>query len=69
MATCNVSDAVIYSITRKHNSRRKAYCTYKNGPAFTREPGNLTQRDIKKTSGYLSKSVGIGQRKPGPGQV
>ena len=69
MATCNVSDAVIYSVTRKQNARRKEYCTYKRGPCFTRESGNLTQRDTQKTSGYLSRSVGIGQRKPGPGQV
>eukprot|EP00486_Rosalina_sp_Unknown_P012236 CAMPEP_0201580192 /NCGR_PEP_ID=MMETSP0190_2-20130828/38332_1 /ASSEMBLY_ACC=CAM_ASM_000263 /TAXON_ID=37353 /ORGANISM="Rosalina sp." /LENGTH=173 /DNA_ID=CAMNT_0048015773 /DNA_START=61 /DNA_END=582 /DNA_ORIENTATION=+ len=68
MATCNVSDNVIYSVTRKMNARKKAYCTYGRGPCFTRESGNLTQRDTQKTSGYLSKSVGIGQQKPGPGQ-
>ena len=69
MATNNVSDAVIFSVTRKLNSRRREYCTYGIGPYFTRESGNLTQRDTKRTSGYLSKSVGIGQIRPKNGEV
>eukprot|EP01083_Nonionella_stella_P019278 53582_1 len=68
MATNNVSDDVIFSITRKHNSRRREYCTYNRGPFFTRESGNLLQRDIRKTTGYSEKSVGIGQLKPNAGE-
>eukprot|EP01084_Bolivina_argentea_P234048 394059_1 len=62
--TMNASDAVIFSVTRKHNARTRHYCTYGRGPFFTRESGNLLQRDIRKTTGYSQKSVGIGQLKP-----
>ena len=69
MATNNVSDVVVFSVTRKHNARRKEYCTYGRGPYFTRESGNLLQRDIRRTTGYAAKSVGIGQLKPKQGEV
>merc|ERR1719382_2196250 len=50
------------------NSRRRAYSTYGIGPYFTRESGNLTQRDTRKTTGYADKSVGLAQIKPKHGE-
>eukprot|EP01083_Nonionella_stella_P061497 160243_1 len=69
MATRNVSDDVIFSVTRKHNSRRKAYASYGRGTFFTRESGNLLQRDMRRTSGFSEKTVGIGQVKPKEGEA
>merc|ERR1712129_44451 len=34
------------------------------GPAFTREPLNLVQRDSRRYSGYLQKAVGVSSRRP-----
>merc|ERR1711997_615375 len=50
------------------NSRRRAYCSYGIGPYFTRESGNLSQRDTRKTTGYVDKTVGLGQIKPKHGE-
>eukprot|EP00483_Globobulimina_turgida_P000396 UN00396 len=68
MATRNVSNDVIFSVTRKHNSKRREYCTYGRGTYFTRESGNLLQLDTKKTTGYNDKTIGIGQIKPKSGE-
>merc|ERR1712244_190796 len=66
MAMSNCSDSVVYAITRKHNSKRRAYGTYAckgRGPFFTRESGNLTQRDHRKYMGSAERSVGISKKK------
>mmetsp|Transcript_4683 Transcript_4683/g.7782 ORF Transcript_4683/g.7782 Transcript_4683/m.7782 type:complete len:174 (-) Transcript_4683:181-702(-) len=69
MATNNVSDAVVFSITRKHNARRRSHCTYgRRNTVFTRESGNLLQLDTRRTTGYAEQTVGVGQLKGKSGQ-
>lgn len=57
------SDYVVWSVVRRQNSKARAYANQKKLPYFTREPGNLIQRQTFKHSGYRKRFVGVGQKR------
>ena len=57
------SDSVVWSIVRRHNSKRRGYCNFNRFPNFTPQSRNLSQLDTFRTSGFRSNSVGVSHRK------
>ena len=57
------SDSVVWSIVRRHNSKRRGYCNFNRFPNFTPQTRNLNQIDTFRTSGFRTNTVGVSSYK------